>query len=513
MLEGVSQLFLRPIHDDLMNCLSKLPCDRTYTQDPYHTWNKIHDDQKFWSMDLSSATDRFPLSLQEKLLGVIYTDSKFAWSWGKLLIGRRFWVPTYDPNFGVDDGADDEKTKTVMYTVGQPMGAYSSWAAFSLSHHLVVHYCAKLCGYDNFEFDQYIILGDDIVVYDNDVATKYKTVISNLGVELSPTKTHVSKDTYEFAKRWIKLGKEITPFPILGLVENIHNPFLVYSILFNYSRVKNCWFPIHEDLTSFVVNLCRRANRAIYLNLILPKVKSKFYGPHFSPSQWLVIKKHLLPRDCYFSRLKMFSFSLRNTFGMSTYDELRTHLCYIKNDNFVIPNFRIGQEVYSWVLKRGSERLVNSSNQKLVSLSSQIKKLINSFGVDNVNDLGNVPVFHAILNNLNEKVILLSDFDQDKISIKQFAQRLVQLDVDKIVVNDRNPIENLLTIGQTFIDGCRVIEGIEDDLYYGSLGISNLESTLSATMGPNLRFAINQLVLFKEGTYVDPMANPWAAYM
>jgi hypothetical protein len=34
MLDGVSQQFLKPIHDALMINLSKLPCDRTYTQDP-----------------------------------------------------------------------------------------------------------------------------------------------------------------------------------------------------------------------------------------------------------------------------------------------------------------------------------------------------------------------------------------------------------------------------------------------------------------------------------------------
>lgn len=28
--------------------------------------------------------------------------------------------------------------KVVKYSVGQPMGAYSSWAVFALSHHLVV---------------------------------------------------------------------------------------------------------------------------------------------------------------------------------------------------------------------------------------------------------------------------------------------------------------------------------------------------------------------------------------
>jgi len=56
-----------------------------------------------------------------------------------------------------------------------------------------------LCGKEN--FNQYIILGDDIVIKDNKVANKYITLMSRLGVDISSNKTHVSNDTYEFAKR------------------------------------------------------------------------------------------------------------------------------------------------------------------------------------------------------------------------------------------------------------------------------------------------------------------------
>jgi len=46
-----------------------------------------------------------------------------------------------------------------------------------------------------------MILGDDIVIKNNAVAEAYIRVIKGLGVELSIQKTHVSNDTYEFAKR------------------------------------------------------------------------------------------------------------------------------------------------------------------------------------------------------------------------------------------------------------------------------------------------------------------------
>jgi len=62
-----------------------------------------------------------------------------------------------------------------------------------------VYYCARLNGLDN--FNQYMILGDDIVIKHDKIAETYIKVIESLGVGISVSKTHVSFDTYEFAKR------------------------------------------------------------------------------------------------------------------------------------------------------------------------------------------------------------------------------------------------------------------------------------------------------------------------
>jgi len=56
-----------------------------------------------------------------------------------------------------------------------------------------------LCKIDN--FTDYILLGDDIVIRNDKVAQKYITIMTRLGVDISIPKTHVSKNTYEFAKR------------------------------------------------------------------------------------------------------------------------------------------------------------------------------------------------------------------------------------------------------------------------------------------------------------------------
>jgi len=47
----------------------------------------------------------------------------------------------------------------------------------------------------------YRILGDDIVIGNDDVAREYQKVMSEIGVTISPTKSHISSDCYEIAKK------------------------------------------------------------------------------------------------------------------------------------------------------------------------------------------------------------------------------------------------------------------------------------------------------------------------
>lgn len=66
----------------------------------------------------------------------------------------------------------------------------------------------------------YALLGDDIVIADKDIAESYQEIIESLGVDISLAKSHVSHDTFEFAKRWFHKGTEITPFPLGSLLES-----------------------------------------------------------------------------------------------------------------------------------------------------------------------------------------------------------------------------------------------------------------------------------------------------
>lgn len=87
----------------------------------------------------------------------------------------------------------------------------------ALTHHFLVKIAARRCKLYNFK--SYALLGDDIVIANRAVAESYKRLLHDLDMPISMQKTHVSLDTYEFAKRWVHFGKEVTPFAINSILE------------------------------------------------------------------------------------------------------------------------------------------------------------------------------------------------------------------------------------------------------------------------------------------------------
>jgi hypothetical protein len=69
------QAALLPLHESLIKTLKSLPQDLTYRQQGGPSRLKIEEGNSFHSFDLKSATDRFPLELQVRLLEQIYSKS------------------------------------------------------------------------------------------------------------------------------------------------------------------------------------------------------------------------------------------------------------------------------------------------------------------------------------------------------------------------------------------------------------------------------------------------------
>lgn len=79
----------------------------------------------------------------------------------------------------------------------------------ALTHHVIVRVAARKVRIRG--FTDYAVLGDDIVIANDEVAKEYYNLMSSLGVSINLSKSVVSKDFCEFAKVWKGPNVQITP--------------------------------------------------------------------------------------------------------------------------------------------------------------------------------------------------------------------------------------------------------------------------------------------------------------
>jgi hypothetical protein len=183
-----SQWVLRSLHLYLFDVLRRIPQDGTFDQigpiGPLMDFARLG--YPSFSFDLSNATDRLPVALQEQILRSLSGSWLLAWAWRQLMTLRSYTNPAC--------GA-------IKYAVGQPMGALSSWAILAVTHHIIVQVAAYRTGWKGW-FPLYALLGDDIVILTKSVADEYVSIMRYLGVPINQGKSIISdKGLIEFAKR------------------------------------------------------------------------------------------------------------------------------------------------------------------------------------------------------------------------------------------------------------------------------------------------------------------------
>jgi hypothetical protein len=111
MVDPITQWMLRPLHKCIFSFLRKIPMDGTFDQIKPLVRLLSMNPKSLHSFDLTAATDRLPLILQEQLMAQLI-GKEMAKHWSNLLVSRPYLL----------------KGKPLYYGAGQPMGALSSWA-------------------------------------------------------------------------------------------------------------------------------------------------------------------------------------------------------------------------------------------------------------------------------------------------------------------------------------------------------------------------------------------------
>jgi hypothetical protein len=201
MVDAWTQWVMKPIHDLMFFILKDIPMDGTFDQPA--PLKRVKAVRGLWSLDLSAATDRLPIEIQKELLAHLLKDQQFAEDWAAALVNRDYKLRI-----------DENHVITVRYEVGQPMGAYSSWALLAFTHHFLVQAAAWRAGFPRWKlYTNYAILGDDVVIGDSRVATQYLLIMASLGVGVNTAKSLLSPrgTALEFAKRTIVRGVDVSP--------------------------------------------------------------------------------------------------------------------------------------------------------------------------------------------------------------------------------------------------------------------------------------------------------------
>lgn len=107
----MSQTVLKPFHKYLFGILRRIKQDCTFDQSGFLTKMDINQGP-FYSMDLSNATDRFPIDAILAILAPHFDEDQLR-AWKSIMVDYPFQV-------------GNDKDVSIEYKVGNPMGFYSS---------------------------------------------------------------------------------------------------------------------------------------------------------------------------------------------------------------------------------------------------------------------------------------------------------------------------------------------------------------------------------------------------
>jgi hypothetical protein len=162
------------------------------------------------TIDLSDATNQFPLSVQydtikRLLISPIPVQNSVTGNYTPndeiqqtlnlfLEVSKAKWNVPRRPDLKVFN-----QPFKISWKKGQPLGLYPSFAVFAVTHGLLIRSIELDLGLENC----FVVLGDDVAIFDQDLARHYRNHLRKLGCPISEIKSLTSDVVSEFAGRII----------------------------------------------------------------------------------------------------------------------------------------------------------------------------------------------------------------------------------------------------------------------------------------------------------------------
>jgi hypothetical protein len=190
----VFQMALQPLGSSVYSIVQSLPWDCTFDQSkavPF-VQSALQQGSTVHSVDLSSATDHFPMSLQLSCLRSLFGNQPDIELF--LEISRLHWLTS--------------ENDMIRWKRGQPLGLYPSFGTFTMTHGFLLWYL------NNKSFNNdFFVLGDDVIILNEDLYVKYISCLDTMSCPWSSEKSISSNRLGEFA------GKLITSSLVIPMMK------------------------------------------------------------------------------------------------------------------------------------------------------------------------------------------------------------------------------------------------------------------------------------------------------
>jgi len=175
------QQCLMPLKKGLQVLLQKLPWDGTYNQQvaDEHILTRLREGKTVHCFDLSDATNVFPLELQVVMM--------------RQALSKDF-APLIDFFETVSQMPWRYNGQAITWARGQVLGLGPSFMMFAATHGMLL---ASLN--QGQHDDKFFVIGDDVVILDDELAEAYADALVDLDLPFSPLKTLRSNRIAEFA--------------------------------------------------------------------------------------------------------------------------------------------------------------------------------------------------------------------------------------------------------------------------------------------------------------------------
>jgi len=229
-----TQWLFEPLHRHLANMISKCPNSTVFGQNrgADYLCRLLDSNRTVWSVDLTSATDRFPLAYQAAFLQAIGLT---PYAEAFIELSQHKW------KFGDD---------VVRYGAGQPMGVQGSYPLFHLSNVNLLRSCAKLVGAAPGDF---MVQGDDVIIANERLYREYRKRLEAFGVEVSDPKTLESLVVGQFAGfTAVKLSRgahAYRPYKWYNKSQRTDPVNASYAFGTSIKRMSDEWSKLHDLLS------------------------------------------------------------------------------------------------------------------------------------------------------------------------------------------------------------------------------------------------------------------------